>query len=490
MIMINPVRFYSLIALVSTLLLLPTMALSQTKVLESVTAVAQSIHVDGAMVPTAVSLPIGFPVMRVDASDSSHRSGALFLSNFQLTIDPAASFLMILDDSLQPLFSRLLDAPAFDFRRQPNGQLSYGQTELDAYCIMDSTGQPLDTIRTVGVSTDLHEFEILPNGDYLLLGDEMEVVDMTLIDSVGNPDAEVGGQVIEEIDKHRKVVFSWRGFDHFKITDATHEDFDASYIDFEHSNSVIQDRDGNFILSSRNLDEITKINRATGEIVWRWGGKHNQFKFVGDSIGFSHQHDVRRLPNGHITLFDNGTYHIPQFSRALEYDLDEVNMTATLVWQYRHSPDAFGLQMGSVQRLDNGNTVIGWGESINPAITEVRPDGSTAYEMGFQDTFYTYRAYRFPWPSGTSGQSEVRDRQTAQSNLAYPNPFRSQITMPISGAATAAMYDATGRVVLRAMATEGASSLTMDGSTLPDGVYDIIVTSAAHREVRKVIHVR
>ena len=92
------------------------------------------------------------------------------------------------------------------------------------------------------------------------------------------------------------------------------------------------------------------------------GGKHNEFTFVNDSIGFSHQHAIRRFANGHLMLFDNGNFHALQFSRAMEYAVDESLKTASLVWQYRHSPaDIYGQAMGYAQRLDNGNTLIGWG---------------------------------------------------------------------------------------------------------------------------------
>ena len=49
------------------------------------------------------------------------------------------------------------------------------------------------------------------------------------------------------------------------------------------------------------------------------GGRNNQFTFPNDPIPLSYQHDVRRLPNGHITIFDNGNYRVPPFSRAVEY---------------------------------------------------------------------------------------------------------------------------------------------------------------------------
>src|SRR5690606_33427409 len=112
----------------------------------------------------------------------------------------------------------------------------------------------------------------------------------------------------------------------------------GDYIDYAHGNAVELDSDGNILISSRHMNEITKIDRTTGEIIWRWGGKNNEFTFVNDTLAFSFQHDIRRLPNGNVTLFDNGNHHKPPRSRAVEYELDEVNKTATVVWQYPEEP--------------------------------------------------------------------------------------------------------------------------------------------------------
>lgn len=90
------------------------------------------------------------------------------------------------------------------------------------------------------------------------------------------------------------------------------------------------------------MDEITKINRQTGEIIWRLGGKNNQFTFINNTTGFSHQHAIRRLPNENITLFDNRNFPSLQFSSAVEYELDEQNKNATLLWEYRNTSDIYG----------------------------------------------------------------------------------------------------------------------------------------------------
>src|SRR5262249_31123328 len=71
------------------------------------------------------------------------------------------------------------------------------------------------------------------------------------------------------------------------------------------------------------------------------------------------------------------------WSRAVEYQIDEVNMTATLVWEFRHTPDISAPCTGSVRRFANGNTLINWGCAISKGvvITEVSPSGNVVFEV-------------------------------------------------------------------------------------------------------------
>lgn len=186
--------------------------------------------------------------------------------------------------------------------------------------------------------------------------------------------------------------------------------FTQATIDWVHGNAIEPDFDGNLLISSRHLNEITKIDRSTGNIIWRFGlnAKNNDFTFSNDTHGFAHQHDIRRLPNGHITLFDNGNCLSPQSSHALEYELDENNMIATLVWSYENTPSTYSFAMGNVQRHQDGGTLIGWGAaSVNPNITELHDDDSIALQIGFSEpTTWSYRAFRFPWRTSLFATAE------------------------------------------------------------------------------------
>lgn len=347
------------------------------------------------------SLPNDFPKITV-SSIHDPAPGNIFFTPYENS-NKVLSYLIITDNYGIPVFYKKMPYNTYDFNKQTTGVLTYYAVGPNQHYVMDSSYNVIDSLHMQnGYTTDVHDLTILENGHALLMCNDDQNVAMDSVVTGGNPNAIVVGLVIQELDKNKNVVFQWRSWDHFKITDATYDiSLTNLVIDYVHCNSIIMDSDGNIIISCRNMDEVTKINRETGDIIWRMGGKYcknNEFTFINDSIGFSHQHDVKELPNGNLTIFDNGNLHDPPYSRAIEYKIDEKNMTATLVWEYKNDPSTFSRAMGSVQRLDNQNTIIGWGwTSIPPAINEVKSDGSPALYMSFPSTFMNYRAYKYPW---------------------------------------------------------------------------------------------
>jgi len=422
--------------------------------------------------------------------------GYLFLSNL-LWSQPSTPSLLILKNDGTPVFARNLPANGYDFKPQPDGTLTYYDDASGEFIVLDSSCTDIDTIGSGnGYLTDPHDLRILPNGHALLLGVDNEVVDMSQQIAGGSSAATVVGYVIQELDLQRNAVFQWRSWDHYNITDAQHIDLTAVWIDYVHGNSLDVDTDGNILFSSRHLNEVTKIDRQTGDIIWRLGGAHNQFTFINDSIGFSYQHAVRRIANGDITLFDNGDFHVPAFSRAVEYRLDEVNKTATLVWQYRETPDIEGFAMGYVQRMENGNTLIGWGAG-NPTVTEVGPGGNKLYEMSFDPGIYSYRAYRYDWTPPLTAVQPPQPPATYALAQNYPNPFNPTTTIQFSLAREArvnlALYNLIGQRIMTLIdevRAPGSYSVELDASRLASGVYLYRLEAGNFVATRKLVLLR
>lgn len=438
------------------------------------------------------SLPPDFPQITVLVNNSTS-PGNIFLSNFGFGAG-VHTYLMVLDNNGYPIkYKKVNEGFGLDFKVQNNNTFTYFESEPDQFYSANSEFTILDSFQCGnGYYTDAHDLLLLPDYKAYLLGQDLQIIDMSKIVQGGNPQAKVIGLVVQEIDEYKTVIFQWRSFDYFQITDATHENLQDSIIDYVHANSIDLDYDGNILISSRHMDEITKINRQTGDIMWRLGGKNNQFTFVNDTLRFSHQHAFRRLPNGHYTLFDNGNFHAPQLSRAIEYNIDQSNKTCTLVWQYRHTPIITALAMGYVQRLSNGNTVIGWG-SANPTMTEVDPNGNIVYELAFPIGIVSYRAYRQTWSEGAHKPYPA----AYYLHQNFPNPFNpiTSIRYDVSenGYVTLKIYDMLGREI-RTLVSEnlgvGKYQTTFDASGLASGVYFYKLDVNGYTESRKMMLVK
>ncbi|MCX6140961.1 MAG: aryl-sulfate sulfotransferase [Candidatus Kapabacteria bacterium] len=254
------------------------------------------------------------------------------------------------------------------------------------YIRRDVNRNAIDTLRPSGdYDTDFHECRIITDTSYLIIGSKQVKMDLSGVAPGGKVDADVILNSIQERTFTGNTLFEWKAIDYIPITDATDDiELDVAMIDYIHINSVIKDVDGNYIISARHLDEVIKINRQTGAIMWRLGGsksKHNQFRFLNDTtngfFGFSHQHCVTRSGTGTLLMFDNGNLKpAPVRSRAVEYEIDTVAKTVKRVFEFYPTPDIYATTQGSAQELENGNILVGYGSGSNNTVAhEVSRDG-------------------------------------------------------------------------------------------------------------------
>ncbi|MCY7408867.1 MAG: aryl-sulfate sulfotransferase, partial [Chitinophagales bacterium] len=293
-----------------------------------------------------------------------------------------------------------------DFDLNPNGYLSY--FSYGFFAVLDSNYNNIDNYYAAnGFGMDAHEFTMDVEGNAWFIATDYEVFDMTVYDPSYCSNATIIYTVIQELDKDKNLIFEWNSKDHVDITEAPHENLAYCYIDYMHTNSIDVDADGNIITSNRHLDQIIKIDKNTGGFIWRLGGDSNQFTFINEPEPFTYEHCARELENGNIILWDNGDWHSPAHSMAKEYQLDLENKTATLVWSYQpltyQYNKAYWWAMGSVQRLSNGNTMIGggWDGSSSPQSNfyEVTPTGKVVWELELNNTknLVSYRVHKHSW---------------------------------------------------------------------------------------------
>ncbi|MGA2298640.1 MAG: aryl-sulfate sulfotransferase, partial [FCB group bacterium] len=317
---------------------------------------------------------------------------------FRFDFSPPSYFFLVDNYGNKQFLDSINPQPSiYNFLLRDGNWISYGITK---YYLFNQDRQLIGSIPVPSnYVIDFHAVEILTNGHYLILCDTILDIDLSSIVPNGQKHAKILTNNLVEIDTSGRIYWEWKAYDHLKITDVTPDiDLTQLSIDFTHVNSFAEDKDSNILISFKNLDEITKINKTTGQIMWRMGGsmcKNNQFTFKNDNIngfiGFSHQHSIAILPNGNLLMYDNGGMRNTQFSRAVEYQIDQINKTATKIWDYGNSPPIFQSDQGSVFRLPNGNTLINWGSK---QITEVRPDNSKAFELTISAPNLIYKAYK------------------------------------------------------------------------------------------------
>ncbi len=444
-----------------------------------------------------------FPILNVN-TENNPTDGYMYISNYKFLSEQANTYRMILNNYAEVINAQGGGPDYFvDFKPNPDHTYSYYDYFAGAFIILDSNLNNIKSISaTNGYLTDPHEFRVTSEGNHIIIASDNEIVDMTKYIQGAWTTATILVPIIQEFDRDNNLIFEWRTIDHFMVTDATHEDLLIDYIDFCHLNAIEFDGDSNFVISSRHMDEITKINRETGEIMWRWGGKNNQFTFTGDTLLFSHQHGVRRTDSGTITMFDNGNFHpiAASYSRAVEYNLDETNMIAKKIWEFRHIPDISSQSMGYVQRLPNQNTFIGWGQCDYVTATELDPENRTLFEMGMTDGNYSYRAYKYdtnyvkPITTTTNAVKNTSLSALTASLVCMPNPItdKGQIecTVDENSFTQILLFDQLGREVLTIYTGDlspGKHSYMISAGALPAGMYYLRAVGSGGNSLEKKI---
>jgi arylsulfotransferase ASST/type IX secretion system substrate protein len=349
------------------------------------------------------NLPVNFPAIIISYKNKPDYGNYFLSSRYFGAPGSGTNYMICVDTCGTPIFYKTMDNRGSDFRMQPNGYLTHYAGEYSYYTQYDSSYNEMRSYRAPnGYLTDLHELLIEDDGSYWLFTKELHVIDMSMLVAGGNPEATVEENIIQHLDYNGNLLFQWNSLDHIPITDCDPNfvNLTGSYIDYIHVNALDFDVDGHLLLSSRHLNEITKINVNTGNIIWRWGGSENQFTFINDENGFYGQHSIRSHGSGRYSLFDNGNWHFPRRSRGLEYVLDELNMTATLINEFTTGDgNSYSGAMGHMQRTEDNGTLIGWAANTQGfVLTDYNQVGEKVLDiMNIDTNLISYRAYKYPW---------------------------------------------------------------------------------------------
>lgn len=362
-------------------------------------------------------LPSDFPTWTTERPGTPQTEYYAFAPNLPVSGSGAQKhYLVIADGQGVPIWwYRSSDVPA-NPTPLVNGNIAWTtattieEHKYDGSLVHTVNVDPADTGKF-----DFHELQRLPNGNYILLSDVVRgPVDFSPLG--GAAVGTVFDDEIEEIAPNGSLVWKWSPLAHIPVTE-TDQVWWASEIqptslgDPYHLNSVEPDGDG-FVVSLRHVDGVYRINKATGNIVWKLGGtpRPESLTFVGDPFGnFGGQHDARILPDGTLTVHDNGTMK-GRPPRAVRYHIDTAAKTATFIEQVTDSDVPDSICCGSARKGSGGNWVTEWGNK--PMVTELTPAGAKVFRIKFTDPYFSYRAQ--PVPTGMLDRAALRTAMDAR----------------------------------------------------------------------------
>ena len=309
-----------------------------------------------------------------------------------------AGFTVIADGYGVPVWWKAGAGPLVDGRVLPDGTVAVGrrsETAFDRYPYAHFAldGTPLADIDAVGTRIDNHDFEVLPNGNLLLMAYvPREHVDLT---AIGGPaDAPVVDGLLQEVTPDRQVVWSWRSSDHVAVGETTFPideiklpDGDRSVYDLVHLNSLQADGDG-VIISARHLDAVLRIRRSDGGIDWKLGGTSTPQSLASPAISVGSTWRAGCLTGRSrctTTAHVRGARRGRCGSRSTRW-----RARLGCVETVADPRVASSFCCGSATRLAGGHWLMSWGGT--PVITELAADGAPVLTLRLGAGF-SYRAY-------------------------------------------------------------------------------------------------
>lgn len=294
-----------------------------------------------------------------------------------------------------------------------------GPFQVGSYNILNRRYRPVARFGTGnGYRPDAHEFTITSRNTALAIA--YRSVRWNLREHGGGGRAKVFDNIVQEIDiKTGAVLFEWHSLGNVGLdASVSSRPKNGGAWDYFHANSVAEDGDS-LLVSARKVSTIYRIGRKSGQVKWRLRGdgrkpRANDFR-VGPGARFGFQHDVERLPNGDISLFDNGSAHsladfVSDQSSALvlrPYGKGKESRVIP-VRRLRHPQPIIAGSQGSAEVLPDGNVFVGWGSRSR--ITEFTPDGQVVFDATFEAPVNSYRARKAEWAGRPKTRPAVAGR--------------------------------------------------------------------------------
>ena len=366
---------------------------------------------------TTGSLPPALSTLTIDATGTPS-SEILLLDHRELE----GSYLFMLDGDAQIVWYYESPNPVEDVPyptgaivQKPNFNLVYQlNNPFNICCIREitPTGKIVDNLAAGPVNGFPHRsLQLMPDGGLLYSAWTYRVIDDTA--NEGDAETLVEGLALRVWDQETGLSKEiWNAFDGIgtAVRGGWGTGTIASYpnevtlqehtppIRWTGANSLqIGPRD-NIIVSIPNFSQVISISPDFQRVEWKLGGPESTFTFEDPADRFYRQHTAQQLPNGNILMFDNGRNRPEEeggnYSRALELALNDYDLVARKVWEYRHDPDLYAVNRSSAYRLENGNTLLNFVTDPR-VVVEVAPDGTEVFKANISGPRMqgSFRAY-------------------------------------------------------------------------------------------------
>ena len=269
--------------------------------------------------------------------------------------------------------------------------------------IMDSSYREVARVRAGnGHQVDAHEFLLTPEGTALITCSP-SLVPADLSSVGGSKHGQVAESVMQEIDVETgEVLLEWRSLDHVPVSESYMWAGGGVY-DYMHLNSIDVTRDGNLLVCGRHTWALYKLERRTGAILWRLGGKRSDFA-MAPGTQFAWPHDARQLDERTISVFDDGAAFFEgnhryrathRQSRGLTLEIGHSPRRVMLARAYEHRPSLLTGGYGNMQTLADGDVAIGWGNL--PVASLFDSSGKLLEDVDLASIYASYRAFKLPW---------------------------------------------------------------------------------------------
>lgn len=137
------------------------------------------------------------------------------------------------------------------------------------------------------------------------------------------------------------------------------------------------------VCSMVNATAVVEVDRASGDVLRRWGELEGAWGYDPPEAGFDWQHQPHFTPAGTLLV----STHVPgaQAHVVREYEVDDASQTLISIWSFGEGSGFYPRYAGEAVRLDNGNTLVNLG--TDGVVLEVTPDGSVAWDLRWSSTF-------------------------------------------------------------------------------------------------------